>query len=84
MIRLPGLPLGNGSGGLISHVVERERGTPVTAGSCDGVFWAPDKTVYTGSSPWSQDDLIAGDCYRWRLNLTDGQPRQLRLPLRPR
>ncbi len=60
-----------GSGGLISHLLERERAVPVTPGSCDGVFWVPDKNEYAGSSPVTQTGLTPGDCYRWRLDLTD-------------
>jgi subtilisin family serine protease len=60
-----------GSGGLISHVLERERGVPVTPGSCDGVSWVPDKSEYYGSSPTTQTGLTAGTCYRWRLDLVD-------------
>src|SRR5262249_2537887 len=58
-----------GSGGLISHLLERERGAPITAGTCDGVSWVPDRNEYTGSSPSTQSDLVAGTCYRWRLDL---------------
>jgi len=60
-----------GSGGLISHLLERERAVPVTPGSCDGVFWLPDRDEYSGPSPSTQTGLVAGECYRWRLDLTD-------------
>jgi len=31
----------------------------------------PDKSEYSGTSPTTQSGLTVGDCYRWRLNLTD-------------